>query len=68
MQIYSENNYKQKTDEWDFIKIKYTFSLKDIVKKMKRHNFERIFTIHEQIFTIQKGYIQNIWKAPTTQQ
>lgn len=36
MQIYSENNYKQKTDERDFIKIKYTFSSKDIVKKMKR--------------------------------
>lgn len=48
MQIYSENNYKQNTDEWDFIKIKYTFSSKDIVMKIKRRA------------TILKGYLQRI--------
>lgn len=30
----------------DFIKIKYAFSSKDIVKRMESHRCERIFPIH----------------------
>lgn len=53
-----------KVDELDFIEMKYALSSKDIVKKMKSHKWERIFTIQISDKRVVSRTYKELYQSP----